>query len=40
MSAEDDRPPVLKSWRRVYAFVLANLVLLIILFYSLSRIFS
>lgn len=32
-----DRPPVLGSWRNVYALVLAVLAVLIALFYALTR---
>ena len=30
-------PPILKSWSRVYSFVLGELALLIVLFYVISR---
>jgi len=35
----DDRPP-LGSWRRMYTLVLANLALLIVLFYVFTRSFD
>lgn len=35
----DDRPP-LGSWSRMYALVLANLALLIVLFYAFTRAFD
>ena len=36
---QDDEaaPPVLGSWRNVYALVLAALAVLIVLFYTLTR---
>jgi hypothetical protein len=34
---EEPSPPPFKSWRSWYAVVLGNLILLIILFYILSR---
>ncbi len=36
----DEKPPVLKSWKQVYSVVFLNLVILIILFYIFTRIFS
>lgn len=33
----NDRPPVLGSWRNVYALVVAVLATLIVLFYALTR---
>jgi hypothetical protein len=36
----DDPPPFLGSWRRVYAGVLLYLLLLIVLFYIFTRVFS
>ena len=38
--SEKDKPPILKSWRNMYIAVLANLVLLIILFYFFKQYFS
>ena len=32
-----DAPPVLRSWRNVYALVVAVLAVLIALFYALTR---
>jgi hypothetical protein len=37
MTADQGRPPLLKTWGRVYALVLANLALLIVFFYILTR---
>jgi hypothetical protein len=34
---ETDPPPVLSSWRNVYALVLGALAVLIALFYALTR---
>jgi len=39
MTAERDRPPVLGSWRALYALVLAALVALIALFSVLSSVY-
>lgn len=39
--AEDDAPPpLLGSWRRLYAAVLGWLALLIVLFYAVTVVFS
>jgi hypothetical protein len=37
---EQDRPPVLKSWRRLYTVVLLHLLLLIVLFTIIMKIFD
>lgn len=34
---DDDHPPVLGTWRAVYGVVLAELALLVALFYALAR---
>ncbi|MDH4036182.1 MAG: hypothetical protein OEY32_11140 [Candidatus Krumholzibacteria bacterium] len=36
----EERPPIGGSWRVLYAVVIGNLVLLIILFYVFTRAFS
>ncbi len=36
----DEPPPFLKTWPRVYAFVLVYLALLIVAFYIFSRFFA
>jgi len=36
----EERPPVFRTWRRLYFAVLGNLILLIVIFYILTRIFS
>lgn len=36
----DEAPPIFKSWNRFYAAVLINLAILIILFYTFTRIFE
>ncbi len=36
----DDRPPLLGSWRNIYLVVLANLGLLVVLFYVLTRLYT
>ena len=33
----DDTPPVLGSWGRIYALVLGNLVVLVALFWALTK---
>lgn len=38
--ADDGPPPFLKTWPRVYIFVLAYLAVLIAVFYLFSRAFS
>jgi uncharacterized membrane protein len=35
-----DRPPLFKTWPRMYAFVLSFLALLVVAFYFFGRIFS
>jgi len=37
---EEEKPPVLTTWKQLYAIVFLNLVLLIILFYVFTRMFS
>jgi hypothetical protein len=37
--SEDDRPPVLGSWRALYALVLGTLAVLIVLFAGLSSVY-
>lgn len=37
---EEEQPPILGTWPRLYAFVLAELVLLILLFYLFTEVFS
>ncbi len=36
----EDRPPILGSWKKLYLFVVAQLVVLIILFYLFTKYFS
>jgi len=36
----EEKPPFLGSWNRIYAAVVLQLVLLIILFYVFAKIFS
>jgi hypothetical protein len=36
----EERPPVFRTWRRLYFAVLGNLILLIAIFYILTRMFS
>lgn len=37
LAEDDDTPPLLGSWRALYALVLAELAALIGLFYALTR---
>ena len=39
-SAGEDPPPFGRSWRNLYAAVLVNLALLILLFYAFTKAFS
>ncbi|HTY38052.1 MAG TPA: hypothetical protein VMH23_13125 [Bacteroidota bacterium] len=36
----EERPPLFRTWRRLYTFVLAELALLIILFYLFTKAFA
>jgi hypothetical protein len=36
----EEKPPIFKNWKRVYAFVLAVFVVLVILFYAFTVTFS
>ena len=37
---DEGRPPVFSSWNRVYAAVLLNLAVLIVMFYLFSKMFD
>jgi hypothetical protein len=37
---DEEAPPVFKTWNRFYMAVFANLVLLIILFYTFTKLFE
>lgn len=37
---EEDPPPILRTWKRLYAAVLINLAVLIALFYWFTRAFE
>ncbi|MDP4174107.1 MAG: hypothetical protein Q8933_09080 [Bacteroidota bacterium] len=37
---DEERPPILSSWRQLYLLVFLNLVVLIILFYTFTKLFS
>jgi hypothetical protein len=39
-SDEEERPPVLKTWKNVYLLVFLNLVVLIIIFYIFTKVFE
>lgn len=36
----DDTPPLLGSWRNIYAVVLGNLAVLVLLFWLITRVYS
>lgn len=36
----DDTPPILGSWRTIYVVVVANLAVLILVFWALSELYS
>ncbi len=36
----EEKPPVLKTWNRLYALVFLNLVILIIFFYIFTKVFE
>ena len=38
--SDPEAPPILKHWRNLYALVLVNLLLCILLFYAFGRVFS
>jgi hypothetical protein len=40
MSSDEEPPPLLKTWPRLYAAVLLWLVVLIVLFYLFTRAFN
>jgi hypothetical protein len=37
---EEEKPPILSSWRRLYSLVLLNLIALIVIFYIFTQIFQ
>jgi len=36
----EEKPPFLSSWKRLYSIVFLNLVILVLLFYLFTKIFS
>jgi hypothetical protein len=36
----EDKPPFLGSWNKIYLFVFGELVILILLFYLFTKVFS
>lgn len=36
----EDKSPIFSSWKKLYSIVLINLVVLIILFYIFTKVFS
>ncbi|MEJ2543837.1 MAG: hypothetical protein P8Y99_07195 [Calditrichaceae bacterium] len=39
-NSKEDKPPILKTWKRLYSLVFLNLVVLIILFYLFTKAFE
>lgn len=37
---ENNKPPILKSWKQLYLLVFINLVILIALFYIFTKVFE
>ena len=37
---EEEKPPFFKTWRRLYLAVIVYLILLILAFYTFTRVFS
>jgi hypothetical protein len=37
---DQEKPPILSSWKRLYTIVLLNLALLIVLFYLFTKAFD
>jgi hypothetical protein len=37
---DDDKPPILKSWGKIYSLVLITLIVLIILFHYFTKAFE
>ena len=37
---EDEKPPLFKSWKKLYIFVLVQLAALILLFYMFTKAFE
>jgi hypothetical protein len=37
---DEEKPPILSSWKRLYTVVLLNLALLIVLFYLFTKAFD
>ena len=38
--SEEERPPIFRTWGRLYFAVIGNLLLLIAIFYLITRMFS
>ena len=38
--SQEERPPIFRKWWQLYLAVLGNLILLILIFHFISRIFS
>jgi hypothetical protein len=36
----DEKPPIFKTWRRLYWLVFLNLIFLVILFYIFTKVFE
>ena len=37
---EQDKPPIMKSWKRLYSLVFISLIVLIVLFYLFTKAFE
>ena len=37
---QEERPPIFRTWRRLYLAVLGNLILLIVIFHVLTKVFN
>lgn len=37
---QNEKPPIFKSWKRLYTFVVVQLVVLILLFYIFTKAFE
>jgi len=37
---DEEKPPLFSSWKRLYALVLLNLIVLIVLFYLFTKAFE
>ncbi len=40
INSDNNPPPVMKTWKRLYSFVFINLVLLVLIFYLFTKAFE